>query len=116
MDLRPDSYKQNQLRLKGNSTNLLEANQLDRYLHQAQHDRKDKDKLKNDLMNKVYEYLANIARLKENTQLPDDDIVIKNCQNAIYGMPVTEMRKLLKRLNDYNWSNSKKIRAFFEYA
>lgn len=115
MDLKPDSYKQNQIHLKGTSTNLYDANLLDHYLYQAQHDRRDKEKLKERLMGIVYECLGNINKSKKYTRLPDDEEVIRNCQNVIYNMPVPEMRELLSRITGDKLNDVKKIKAVLEY-
>jgi len=115
MDLEPDSYKQNQVHLKGISTNLYAANLLEGYIFQAKHDREHKSRLQSEIMNKVYECLGTIGKTKKRTKLPDDEDVIADCQNVIYGMPTSEMMDLLKRIDGDKLNDVQKIKAILEY-
>jgi hypothetical protein len=115
MDLEPDSYKQNQAHLKGISTNLYDANLLEGYIFQAKHDREQKERLKEQIMNIVYECLGNIDRLKKRVKLPDDEDVINDCQNVVYGMPASEMRDLIARFGSGKLDDVHKIKAVLEY-
>lgn len=113
---KPDSYKMNQLRLRGNSTNLYDANLLDHYIHSAKRDREDRERLKEEVMGEVYKALGKIEESKKYTRLPESHIVIRDCQNIIYGMPVQEMRDLLVRMKAKNIKYPRIVKMVLEYA
>lgn len=109
-----DSYVQNQCHLRGQSTNLSDTNMIISHIAQCRKDREDKSKLMSDIMNKVYEMLGIISISHKRTRLPDDEIVIRDCQNVIYGVSVSEMRRILADLNLPLPSEDIKIRTIVQ--
>ncbi|MFA6947118.1 MAG: hypothetical protein WC220_14595 [Pedobacter sp.] len=118
----PDSYRMNQQRLHGESTNLLDANVLLHYTTHARINREEKDKLMNDVMDRVTQSLINIEKNHISTHLPDDDQVIQGCWKVVTGMPSPELRKLISRMDSLSNADpqkgspdSKKIHAVLEF-
>ena len=111
----PDSHYLNMARLHGESSNLLDANTLLHYTVSARTDRQQRDMLMNEAMDKVTQCLNHIVANKIQTHLPSEDICIQDCRKVITGMPSSELRTLIKKLNIDTLSCPQKIHAVLHY-
>jgi hypothetical protein len=112
---KPQSYYENQTRLHGDSTNLLDANILLHYTTHARINRQSRDKLMDEIMDKICKSLNNILNNHIRTHLPSADVCIKDCWNVVLGMPAPELRKLLKRICLDSLNDSQKVHAVLEF-
>lgn len=97
----PDSYIQNQTRMQGNSTNLMEANTIE-YLSSRKLDRIDRNPLLTSILNKVDELLASIKKVYKNPQHKD----ISEFKSIVDNLPTDDLREIweeltLPKVSDY---------------